>query len=393
MKTFGTTVVTGTLLVAGLVFMADPAFRWRDAPEPFYRNLAPNEARLSPHNFDERTMKTSHIRFIEKPDVLILGSSRVAVVSSDLFNPKLDVFNGGMASSTLEDFIAIYQDLKESGKLPSYLLVFADPWQFNTAYNQSHGGWRSIGKYVDDFYTDLGRKRGNTEAGDKNLEAGGPKRRTLQDRWEKIKINLTHNTEIVSELLTWPMVRASLIFYFKGGNFRDRVSNRIVLKSELTGDERGIDRDGSVIFPEKERRPKDPAELQRIVTENLTKPNSLYDHWTFDRENQAMLQALMGVASAQDIRVMIISPPLHPSVLRLLPQRPGYSEVLADASAAIQAIIKPYPTDAYCEAEDSRVVGCDESEMSDDVHMLKPCMKKVLEYCLKAPSWSRLLPK
>jgi hypothetical protein len=392
MKVFLLTILIGIIFLSSFVFVMDPGYRWHDAPAPFSRALNDNEIRIFPTNFDERSVKVSHIKFIQKPDLLLLGSSRVAPVSSVFFSKDVNIFNAGLSSASIEDYIGIWQDLKQQGKNPSKVIIFMDPWLFNTTANKMATGWHFIGSYVDTFYSEHGYKAG-VEESKPNFKA----KLTFRERIIKtinsayrLPDRLSQGFDLAFQVMSWPMVKASSKIFLKNGISRDRIINRIVTRKEFGPEDRGVAKDGATLYPLSETQSKTPEALEVLVKEYVTKPNS-FDDWHFDHDAQTKFNLLINDISRNGAEVLLISPPFHPLMTELMTKKVNYPSFLAEAQAAVKASTSKSAKINFCNAEDFHAVGCLESEMKDSTHLLEPCITKVLRFCTQNSPWSKVL--
>jgi hypothetical protein len=78
-------------------------------------------------NYDERAMQEQMIRKLPyRPDVVVLGSSRVMELGSDFF-PGKKVLNCGVSHANIHDIIALTGLLDSLHKLPGEMLINVDP--------------------------------------------------------------------------------------------------------------------------------------------------------------------------------------------------------------------------------------------------------------------------
>ena len=79
-------------------------------------------------NYNERAFQKEYIKIIrEKPDIVVLGSSRSMQVSSDNF-PGLSLFNNCVPNAVIQDYLAITQMYYDKGIIPETIIIGVDPW-------------------------------------------------------------------------------------------------------------------------------------------------------------------------------------------------------------------------------------------------------------------------
>jgi len=388
MKSFILIIAIGVLLVGGFVLIIDPGSRWHNSTPLFSRELDKDEVRIYPKNFDERTAKISHLKFIDSPQILFLGSSRVLLVSSDMFDSNVKFFNGGMSTAIVEDFIAIWQTLKELKKTPSQVVIFIDPWLFNVSANKGLIGWNKIGTYVERFY----EGKGVIFSYGVFTQSGSSL--TLRDKlfWifnsvRTTKDHLYSNFVDFMQILSWPMLKeASKIFLRKGMSTVPVIVN----KAQMRPTDMGGLRDGSIIYPVSETVPKTKITLDNMARESAATPPYL-DRWETDKGASQKLSLLLEDMTATGAKVLVVSPPFYPLYVELVNQKTGYSNVFSQAEEILRKSFEKKPNVGYCDARKLDTLKCQGTEMMDVHHMLKPCVQKLLKYCLTEGDWSHLL--
>lgn len=82
-------------------------------------------------NLDERNFKKSLVDSCkEDVDILVLGSSRVMLISEQMFNGE-SLLNLGVSGATYEDVTALLHHYMTSGKCPRKIILGLDPQHFN----------------------------------------------------------------------------------------------------------------------------------------------------------------------------------------------------------------------------------------------------------------------
>jgi hypothetical protein len=91
---------------------------------------------------DERLLQARYVEGLRAPpDVLVLGSSRMAQVGEKAF-PGARLHNASVSGASFEDLAAIYELYRARGLLPRRLVVGLDPWLLNRNHGQDR--WRSL---------------------------------------------------------------------------------------------------------------------------------------------------------------------------------------------------------------------------------------------------------
>ncbi|HSH65562.1 MAG TPA: hypothetical protein VLB84_07150, partial [Bacteroidia bacterium] len=81
------------------------------------------------YNCDERKLALESVQYKTNSAVVVLGSSRTAVLDSTFFEKSL--LNLSLSSSSIEDMIAIYGSYIRNHKPPQIVTIGVDPYIFN----------------------------------------------------------------------------------------------------------------------------------------------------------------------------------------------------------------------------------------------------------------------
>lgn len=122
--------------------------------KPSYENkiaeiIFDNHNATNVSNYDERKLQKEFVnRIDDRPDILVLGSSRTMLIRSTLFEGKKFI-NNSVSAASIEDLIAIYQLYKAKKILPKKIILCVDPWIFNK--NNGKLNWKSLTKEYNSF--------------------------------------------------------------------------------------------------------------------------------------------------------------------------------------------------------------------------------------------------
>src|SRR5262245_64219789 len=95
---------------------------------------------------DERRLQKARIATIPRPRVVAFGSSRIRELSSAALDASPGTFyNAGMSAASVEDYIAVWELLRATGKIPDLAIFSLDEWLFNAAHDQ-RSEKRRVGK-------------------------------------------------------------------------------------------------------------------------------------------------------------------------------------------------------------------------------------------------------
>ena len=109
------TVITSIVFVN---YFGDGANIYIDLDKEIAKVLNDGNNVTNLENFNEWLLRMNSVNMLKKaPDIIVLGSSRVATFSSKSFNEKI-FYNNAVSGASLEDYISIYQVYKERNILP-----------------------------------------------------------------------------------------------------------------------------------------------------------------------------------------------------------------------------------------------------------------------------------
>lgn len=93
-------------------------------------------------NYNERLFQKEIISdYRINPDIVVIGSSKTMLISSEQF-PNSKFFNNSVSGASIEDIVSIYQIYKDYNKLPKKIIIGIDPWTFNEKNEQTR--WKSL---------------------------------------------------------------------------------------------------------------------------------------------------------------------------------------------------------------------------------------------------------
>ncbi len=367
MKVFAATVSACLAVAAAVIHHRDPAGHFRRGAYAFERNWEAGRLLVYPSVIDERALRAAQAKVVEKPDLVLLGSSRAMPVGAAMFRPGLKLFNAGMAGATVQDYAAVWQALLEAGKTPRSVIVYADPWIFNK--NAGQFRWRVLGGHHERFRLRTG---------------GGPARKLLARAdalWERLR---GWNTSF-NELLNGPVLIAALRGVRSGRGAGGWP--RLVREGEaLPAGTLGWRPDGSVYFSRAARSPAETREEARRFA-GETEVFSL-GRWEPDAEAKELLDALTADAARAGTRLRLIVLPYHPAARARLEERPRYRGLIDGFAAELRR-----RGHSVCEAQDVAASGCAEGEFEDAMHPLESCHEKILRRCLSDAPWKDLLSR
>lgn len=373
MKTYAATVAASLFLVAGLNYTADPTRRWRQKSFSLEGEELRGRLLVFPRNWDDRLLRLEHLKSAQRPEVLFFGSSRVAAVDSSMFAPGLKVYVGGMVGATVQDYASIWEALRAQGKIPRYLIFYADPWMINAHSGQFR--WRSLVGLYRSFLIRSGLFQG-------------------RELWKVFRLSAERFYAGLTELLNWQVLVQSLKEIFSKS--RGGAVDEPLLWDPATP----LPPEADALYPDGhhfvDSLPPPELEEIRASANQYANANPVFSlfRYTVDPALLAALEAILKQARESGVEAMFILPPYHRVALDGIAKRAQYRDAIPIFRAALTALSENGRRFPVCDAIDPEVPGCGETEFRDAMHALASCHRKVLKHCLgELPEWREILPK
>jgi len=351
-------------MVAAITFWADVDHRWHRIPVMPTRGLTTGEVWVWPAiNWDERTFKISQLALQKTPDVIVLGNSHAAMISTDMFPHQTTLFNMSISGASLEDLLIMWQVVKVSNRIPKRIVLEIDPWMLTADITQFQG-WRKYSNYLNDFLH-FSQQSGIV--------------RPIKLWTTKCRNLFTEMTELFS----WIEFKSVLKYIY---GLRKGFSSKfvgIILERNLPGTEQAFHADGSRVYSTLDSSPKDRRALENIISKKTLGDDLFYltPTWSFSPGDDYRLGLLLHEMAIYHVNVLIILPPLHSLEYNELIQRREYKHIFPEFVTHIQRLNKSYPNVHICNTGNSAWNGCQDIEFYDGSHMRAPCAAKVVNYC------------
>jgi hypothetical protein len=131
------------LFIITINYFADPANIFsKDYEKGIVEYLVKGNNVTNVVNYKERLLQKYFIEKIEKcPDVMVLGSSRIMQIRSEVINSGR-LINNGVSISTLEDCLATYYMYEKRGCSVKKVIIGLEPYMLNEGHGQSE--WRYL---------------------------------------------------------------------------------------------------------------------------------------------------------------------------------------------------------------------------------------------------------
>ncbi|HEV2478861.1 MAG TPA: hypothetical protein VGS79_04330 [Puia sp.] len=284
-------------------------------------------------NYDERALQEQMVRKLPyKPDVVVLGSSRIMELGGDFF-PGKKVLNCGVSHGNINDLMAITGLLDSMGKLPEEMVINLDP------HLVSLGGtseWQTLYPYYSSFVHTIHFP---------DVNPGQP-------LILKKLINL----------FSFEYFERSLAFVagHKSKHYRDVGSERPVVYGRFS--------DGTICYPASYAYPdtlKIAADARAVGNREMT---------TLDPERIRQLDALLDFLAARKIKVILVMLPYHLQYYHMMNRRfndmfQSYDKLFRNIAAK-----RNIPVEG---GFDAARLGIPENEFYDSYHCSKEAIKKI----------------
>jgi len=256
-------------------------------------------------NYDERLQQKFFIECTHQPDLLILGSSRSMLISSDFFENK-NIKNNSVSGASIEDYLAIYHLYQRRKMKPKVVLFCLDPWILND--NNGQYRWMSL---TDDYFLMYENIEGNT----------------FGDKKDKFLIKLKNSVNKYYELVSLSYFQESLsnlelkgrtIYYPTKNKVNDTFTKLI---------------DGSICYDKKYRETSDlevEKEAKKYINSNPI--YSLGNFTNLSKRNQVTLEIFLKYLINKHIKIVIFLAPYHPVVYDFFSNSNQYKIVLETES-------------------------------------------------------------
>ena len=370
MRVFLTTLALGFASIVGYDIWKDPANLYHSLPVHLSRNLGSDQCWESFEGLDTVELRLSQHRLIERPDLVFLGSSRGLQAPGDdsLLKPSVRFFNSSTFRAMSQDYAISWQSLKSNSKLPKYLVIFVDPWVFNT--HSDLEGWFEHQDLLKQFLTETSDDKNRIQAV-----------RLLANVWE---FSIRRHWSRFTDLFAWETLKAS--FQADSG-----ARPKVALGPLSIADPKVLisacwQPDGRYLYPTRvQGRPED--EIVKLSKHYADGAIWQLDQWQIDEDAKKIIERLLADAQKEKTEVLLISLPYHPIVAQAFRDRPEYAALLKDYRHLLSDL-KPA---RYCDAFDPIAEHCAESEFMDPVHARPSCIAKIVRRCFAQVGWGQLL--
>jgi len=281
--------------VIGMNVAVAPANLWSGRVKAAAASLLRGLHLTGTRNLNERQLQKEVVKGLPAaPELLVLGSSRSMEIHSTFF-PGVTLRNASVSRATLEDLIILSELYRDRGMIPRTVILGADPWLFNPAFNSTR--WRDLQRE----YLRAARRLGLSAAGE------ATRWRYQMRRW--------------GQLLSPSYFQSSVQSLLAG-------ETTIVARPEIQGDGQYVLKDGSIWYPSAYRNRSTQEVDQRVDRILADSIYSLKGMTGLDPARCRTWERYLDSLSADGIRIVFWMAPYHPKLYQHLKSSPQYRGVL-----------------------------------------------------------------
>lgn len=275
------------VLLVSINYFIDPAHIFDPRfEEGIARHLLDGMNVTNVYNYDERLLQKYYIEGLNnKPEVVVLGSSRIMLIGSSFF-PSHRLVNNGVSGCQIEDMMAIFNLYLKKDFMPKKIVLGLDPWMLND--NNGDRRWLSL----KDNYIDMARRLHIEVSDSSSISRRNPK---------------------YGELVSLDYFQNSLWTILKFGTNKYSPTRRILND--------GITRltDGSICY-DKKYRIRTLAEIELAANSYIgLKPIYLLGGFSYlSRGKIGQLEKFIDFLIDERIEVIFFLAPYHPKVYNFL---------------------------------------------------------------------------
>ena len=258
-------------------------------------------------DYSDRAFKQYAAAYVEKPDTLVIGSSRSAQVDSSITGDRL--WNASVTGATLADCCAVFQVYSDAGKLGERIILNVDSWAFDRYKTDAR-----TGIYLADAYNAFAAKY-----------MGLPPQLQAENK----------ALSIAGELCSFGYFQSAVKYL---PTLLHSVTLRNMLVSERDETDYGMLRsDGSYLYPNSYVNAEPLEVLQRAMAQYDSVGPALETAGGLDPSLQAQFEALCAAAADAGCELVLLLSPIHPALISGM-EADGTLHYLAEVEDYVRAV-------------------------------------------------------
>ncbi len=251
-------------------------------------------------------------------NVIALGSSRAALISSNMLSDDSKLINLSMSGAELREIAALYGLIREQGCIPDKIIVSLDHWWLNDNYSSRRFDMAFADAYDRYATGTLGYVDSGVDPS--TVQSGFTSSADVQDTFGSF---LKADGETKAEFFSVSYFQQSLKYIFL-----PFTSVSAAEPSQYYSDATMIRSDGSYCYPA-DFRYASFVEVENRAAQSL--PGSILgseDYYTLDGEMAALFRNLIQNMIDDGVTVELVMTPVHPLLYSYMQQFPRYDAAL-----------------------------------------------------------------
>lgn len=261
------------------------------------------------NSVDERMVKRLYIEnYINNcpADTMALGSSRAAMISSDMLSPSDSLINLSVTGAELKEIVALYGLARSKGYIPENLIISLDMWWLNKNYS----GKRFSMSLTDAYDSYVKNVLGYTES--------GVDPESVEGRFKGNSVNFSSSVysffhseqDVKKEILSVHYFQNSIKYLL----FDKNTSVVSVSPSIQNSDYTMIRYDGSYSYPPSFRDAGTSEVYDRALEAISVSILGCEDYYELDPELCALLNDFLKSVQEDGVNIKFVMLPIHPAV-------------------------------------------------------------------------------
>ncbi len=340
-------------MVVLINLISDPAQIYRKGYEKSAADIIVSGKNLAGATDCNERLLLEHIVLKEKerPDSLIIGSSRVLELSDETI-PNLNSYrNLGLSGAGIYDFYGILGIYCEKKELPRKIIIGLDPWMLNE--NNGETRYKTLQKYIDVFEKNCGETKPNEG---------------IPFSTEKLQLlSLSYFQSSVAKICANP----NLIF--------EKITVDYYATTERIVDEPIKYADGSIDYSREYRDQTTEAVNDRSKSYVLGEVYQMEDFNEISPKYCALLDNILDYFEKNGIEVVFYLPPYHPYVYNYLIDSKEYC-IINSVEQYFRKIAEDRNIEVFGSYNPARL-NCTEDDFLDGMHMRRKDVHKTWVKC------------
>lgn len=261
------------------------------------------------NSVDERMVKRIYIEnYIQNTtaNTMALGSSRAAMISTDMLGPDDSLINLSVTGAELKEIVALYGLARSNGYIPENLIISLDMWWLNANYSGKRFDMSLTDAY-DAYVTNI---LGYSESGVNPESVEGRFKGETVDLISSIRSFMRSGRDVRNEMLSIHYFQDSIKYLL----FEKDLAVAPVSPSTKYTDYTMIRYDGSYSYPPSFRDADTSEVYDRALEAISISILGCEDYYELDSELCGLLCDFLKSVQEDGVNIKLIMLPVHPAV-------------------------------------------------------------------------------